>query len=346
MSRLYIMDVSAVVNTGVYSPRYAKLSSFGYPTAGINFFMQQLLVALYEMGDVVLCFDSPNFRRSLNPDYKSGRNHSAAAVSNIEVLYDYLSRCGFCCYKEDGYEADDIIDWIVNRTADKYSQIIIIGNDKDLAHSLQPNVMFRSCRSDMNLIRKSSFPNAVFKDVYLPYNMTSVYKCLCGCHSDSVSVFRTEDGRSGAELYRSAVSFYESNDLTNDYFKSTNSQVLKVWAEVAGFTETDMANLDTRIKLIFPAEIPETFDTMIRTANLYTIDCDKMSRILTMFNVAEAFKCRDFFRVQLTEEEKREMYKLADSFKTGSFNADKNLPINSNRISAEPLTIDLFEKDF
>ena len=40
------------------------------------------------------------------------------------------------------------------------------------------------------------------------------------------------------------------------------------------------------------------------------------------------------------------MYKLADSFKTGSFNADKNLPINSNRISAEPLTIDLFEKDF
>ena len=146
MNTLCVIDVSAVVYTGLYSQRYQDRSAFGYPTGGIHFFMEQLLVPLYEYNDIVLCFDSPNFRKKLESSYKSGRSHNAVAISQIEALYEYLSYCGFSCYKCDGYEADDIIDWVIDTFKEKYSPIIIVGNDMDLAHSIRPNVIFRSCR--------------------------------------------------------------------------------------------------------------------------------------------------------------------------------------------------------
>lgn len=64
MNTLCVIDVSAVVYTGLYSQRYQDRSAFGYPTGGIHFFMEQLLVPLYEYNDIVLCFDSPNFRKN------------------------------------------------------------------------------------------------------------------------------------------------------------------------------------------------------------------------------------------------------------------------------------------
>ena len=87
MNTLCVIDVSAVVYTGLYSQRYQDRSAFGYPTGGIHFFMEQLLVPLYEYNDIVLCFDSPNFRTKLERSYKSGRSHNAVAISQIEALY-------------------------------------------------------------------------------------------------------------------------------------------------------------------------------------------------------------------------------------------------------------------
>lgn len=346
MGRLCVIDVSAVVHTGVFSPRYAQMSAFGYPTAGINFFMQQLMVPLYEIDDVILCFDSPNFRRKKDPTYKSGRSHSAIALSNIEVLYEYLSQCGIGCYKVDGYEADDIIEWVVEKYWREYSDVIIVGNDKDLAHSMRHNTMFRSCRSDMNMLQRTSFPNAVIKDVYLPFNMTSIYKSLCGCPSDSVPAFCTEDGRKGKELYADAVKFYEDHQIVNNYYQTTSREVFRVWAKFEGFSENDLSRLDDRMDIIFPAPCPFDDGGDFKPANRFTIDVGRLSKVLTMFNVYEALKGDFVYRVQLTEDDKKEVYKLANDFKSGAFNADKSIPMKTERVSSTPMRIDAFEKDF
>lgn len=355
MDTLCIIDVSAVVHTGASASYYADRTSFGYPTGGINFFMNQLLVPLYEYNDIILCFDSPNFRKKLQHNYKSGRGRNAAVISQIETLYEYLSYCGFSCYKRDGYEADDIIDWAVQRFYKSYNPVLIIGNDMDLAHSLRPNAIFRSCRRDMNLIKRSSFPSAIKKDAYIPYNMISIYKCLCGCPSDNVPTFHTEGGMNGKELYTNCVQLYEAANLVNDYDKTTSIHMFKFWAERSGlFSERDLENLDTRIKIIFPAECPDDMEFV--PVNKGTIDYAKMSKVLTMFNVADALygskncngvsKANEFWRVQLTEDDKKEVYRLADALKTGSFNADKNIPMDNNRIKSAPLQMDFFSKDF
>lgn len=345
MGTLCVIDVSAVVHTGENSPLYQNRTSFGYPVGGIHFFMSQLLVAYYESNDIILCFDSPNFRSKLQTSYKSGRSRNAAAISEIEALYENLQYCGFPCYKQDGYEADDIIEWVVEQNWKRYTNIIIVGNDKDLCHSLRPNVIFRACRSDMNLVRRASFPDAVIKGAYIPFNMVSIYKCLCGCQSDSVPVFRLEDGRSGSELYTQCVTDYEQIGITDDYYKTTSVQIFKAWAaSKANFSATDMENLDVRIQLIFPAECPEglTFETV----NKYQMDIEKISRVLTLFNVNDALHGGEFWRVNLSDEDKQIIYDLANKYKSGVFNADKNIPMTESLVRSTPLRLDSFSKDF
>lgn len=345
MGSLCVIDVSAVVYTGVNSPRYRDMTSFGYPTGGISFLMKQLLVPMYEADDIILCFDSPTFRKQKMPEYKSARAHSSVAISQIEILYEYLSLCGVACYKFDGYEADDIVEWAVDENWLKYDNIVIVGNDMDLCHSIRPNVIFRSCRSDMNLVKRSSFPYAIKKDVYIPYNMISAYKCLCGCPSDSVPVFRRDNGAAGKELYEDCVKTYEKYDLVNDWRKSANPNVLRVWADrVQQFTDSEMERFNERIEIIFPAGRPNNVE--LKPCSLFTIDQEKMSRMLTMFNVSDALHGGQFWRVQLTESDKKVMYQLAEGIRSGTFNADKNLPLAMDRISSQPLPIDLFAKDF
>lgn len=349
MGSLCLIDVSAVVYTGVYSPHYAQLTSYGYPTGGINFFISQLMVPFYENNDIMLCFDSPNFRARMQSDYKSGRPHNPAAISQIEVLYSYLSECGFPCYKFEGFEADDIIDWAVQEFWSKYESIIIVGNDMDLCHSLRPNVVFRACRSDMNYMRPSSFPYSIVKGEEIPYNMLSAYKCFCGCASDSIPTFKKEDGENSKTLFHRCAADYKALNLCGDYDSSSSPDTLRLWAKTnGGFSEKDLENLETRIQMVYPA--PPIEGTAFVPANRFNIDIEKFSTMLTMFQVKDALRNGDPARVlhwvQLTEDQKKQVYTLANEFKSGSFNADKNLPLNSERVASSPLRMDAFEKEF
>lgn len=349
MGSLCIIDVSAVVYTGVFSPRYSQLASYGYPTGGINFFISQLMIPFYENNDMLLCFDSPNFRTALQKDYKGGRNHNAAAISQIETLYEYLSECGFPCYKFAGYEADDIVDWAVSKYWRDYESVIIVGNDIDLCYSLRPNVVFRACRSDMNCIRRSNFEYAVVRGEEIPYNMINAYKCFCGCKSDNIPAFRKEDGEGGKALFTRCADDYMRLGLCNDYDRSSSASILRTWARTnGGFSPEDLEKFDVRIQLIYPAEPPE--DLQLSVANRFAIDIEKLSTFLTMFGVRDAMSAGGggsvLHWVQLTDDQKKQMYQLSDQFKSGSFNADKNIPIDSDRVASSVLRIDAFEKDF
>ena len=83
---------------------------------------------------------------------------------------------------------------------------------------------------------------------------------------------------------------------------------------------------------------------------------DKMSKVLTMFNVADALfgtkNCNgvpmknEFWRVQLTDSDKQLVYDLAHRLNSGEYNADKSIPMNTERVTSSPLKISAFEKEF
>lgn len=81
-----------------------------------------------------------------------------------------------------------------------------------------------------------------------------------------------------------------------------------------------------------------------------------MSKVLTMFNVADALfgtkNCNgvpmknEFWRVQLTDSDKQLVYDLAHRLNSGEYNADKSIPMNTERVTSSPLKISAFEKEF
>ena len=140
MFNLQIFDVSALLHYGMNSSRYKDDASYGYLVGGIHKVMYHVASAFNNRDSVVLAFDGRNnFRKKLMPEYKIGRTSNTAVISQAELLYENLPRAGITCYKFDGYEGDDVINWCCNQ-ATGYNTVYIYGNDKDLIHNVRGNI--------------------------------------------------------------------------------------------------------------------------------------------------------------------------------------------------------------
>lgn len=346
MSDLNVIDVSAVVHTGMNCEHYKNMSYYGYPTGGIYYLMMYVCNSLMLHDDVILCFDSPTFRKQLQTDYKDGRQKNPVILSQIETVYTELNKCGFKCEKVDGYEADDIIHWVANDLSEQYYLVNVLGNDMDLCHEVRNNVRFQSTRKDQNSITMSNFSTCVKKGVFIPYNTISAYKTLCGCHSDNVNAFHAENGKSGKYFFDLFIKFLEQFGYLNNYAATTNPKVFEVWANhCSDLTCSDLDELKRRIQIIYPAEKPFSMEFVPTTHK--TIDKYQFSRFLSLFNISDAFKSSIFRRIDLDEEDKQWLRSLSNSLKTGEFMADKNLSALSNsRVSSQILKLDVFSKDY
>ncbi|MGP1489875.1 MAG: DNA polymerase I [Treponema sp.] len=80
-------------------------------------------------------FDSrtPTFRHSLYPEYKATRDKTPedlhAQIPHIEKILQIL---GIACFRQDGFEADDIIATLARRAEQERRRCVIISADKDL----------------------------------------------------------------------------------------------------------------------------------------------------------------------------------------------------------------------
>lgn len=101
--------------------------SYGYLVGGIHKVMYHVASAFNNRDSVVLAFDGRNnFRKKLMPEYKIGRTSNTAVISQAELLYENLPRAGITCYKFDGYEGDDVINWCCKQ-ATGYNTVYIYG---------------------------------------------------------------------------------------------------------------------------------------------------------------------------------------------------------------------------
>lgn len=347
MGSLYVLDVSAIVHTGVTSPSYRDNSYYGFPTGGILYLNKFISSALARQEDIVLAFDSPSFRNDLLESYKSGRVRDQSVVSQIETVYEMLSSCGLRCEKYDGYEADDIIEWAVadNCKSDEYYRIYVIGNDYDLCHSIRPNVEFIGCSTNVNSVDTISFPTAIVQGVELKYNTVSAYKCFCGCHSDKIPGMVLESGVPGEQLYGVFVDLLNRCRL-NSYERTSSPDVLRFFANKSGvFTQNDLAELEKRIKLVFPAEKPR--DVIIKPNNFNTYDKMKLAHYFSLFGDVKSLNCFGFSKVNLTNRDKDYLKERGRMLASGMFAADNNLPQElESSVNATCLSLDAFSKDF
>ena len=342
---LYVIDASALVHTADSSKYYADRLYYGYPVGGIHFLMRKLCNILIMHDDFVLCFDSPSFRKSIFRGYKHGRQKNYRVISQLDTLYQQLNGCGIKCEKLDGYEADDLIFWATNSLCKQFVDVVILGNDYDLCHNVHENIRFQSIRSDVNNINASNFSLAIKKGETIPFNTISANKVFCGCTSDKIPAFTAECGKSGKVLYVDFITFCEKCGVIGKWDKTSASGLVSLWAKYAGYlTDADKVELEKRCKLVYPADM--TAGYTFKPANYKNINLEKFSKVLTLFDVSDAFKSTMFSRVRLSEDDKQYVRGLAKAFNSGQFCGDNNMPFDKPRIYTSVLELDSFSRDF
>lgn len=89
----------------------------------------------------------PSFRAELYPNYKANRPpRDKAAIDQILRVRKELKRRGFALAFADGFEADDVIATLVERS--EANQITIAGSDKDLYQLISDRVTMLGLQSD------------------------------------------------------------------------------------------------------------------------------------------------------------------------------------------------------
>ena len=343
MNALNIIDVSALVYTGNSSKFYLDKTNYGFPVGGLHYLMKQVAVSFITHDAVLLCFDSPSFRKGVMPTYKSGRQHRPEVYSQIEFAYNSLLSCGFHCAKVGGFEADDIVFWAAQMFGDQFYETVIIGNDHDLCHNVRDRVRFKSIAPDSACIFAGNFEESV-DSTYTRFNTISAKKCMCGCTSDKVPALHLANGMRGEEIYTNYLQFLEAGGVTFNYKNTADPRYVVAFSKLSGlFTDEEQKEMIKRIKVVFPAGMPNGVTLTPDYAT--TVNEEKLAKFLTMINDFNSLKCLQYRKATLTEDDKQLLRDLGRSLTTGEFAADRNLPVSSS-VPTQTLDLSEFTKEF
>jgi 5'-3' exonuclease len=143
-----------------------------------------------------ICFDMPSHRKDEGvlggEEYKSGRqkNLNEEDIKNIEFIKGLLDKARHNTYRIDGYEADDIVNYLVRNYKDKFDYTIIYTNDKDLIVNVTDNVgvmRFKQYKGYTQVDKNNyeTYLENEFK-VFIPYNSLGLYLSVAGDNADHI----------------------------------------------------------------------------------------------------------------------------------------------------------------
>ncbi len=169
----------------------------GKSTGVIYGFLNQLysLCRKHTPDQILFCWDSrKSYRKKMYPEYKANRsNKSEEELQVLREAYEQfndlrehvLPSLGFQNnYQIPGYEADDIIAWLVWRCPDDY---IIVSGDQDLYQLLQ-----KTKQCETSILSPSTGKMFTYDMFYSVYGLSNPCidwvkaKAIGGCDSDNV----------------------------------------------------------------------------------------------------------------------------------------------------------------
>lgn len=143
---------------------------------------------------ISICMDSPSKRAELEggEEYKANRQKTLSDTDyeNIEYLLGLADKAGHNLYKYDGYEADDIVNYLVRHYKDEYDFTIIYTNDKDLLINIGDTVGVMRFKQghgydSVGVKNYEHYLKSEFK-ASIPYNMLGLFLASVGDSSDRV----------------------------------------------------------------------------------------------------------------------------------------------------------------
>ena len=186
--KLMVVDVSAVMRTnqvylntpdniikGLYNPHKKFQQKQLYTVIDDEFFNTSAMYGLLRIfrmfeltSNVIFCFDSvKNLRKDIDKNYKGNRvKQGNEYYDQVNTIYKMLESVGFRVCLVDGYEGDDLINYVVEENYDDYDHVGILTNDKDLTHLVRDNVYWLNCRRTKGDIHLGNYEDMLG----IPYN--------------------------------------------------------------------------------------------------------------------------------------------------------------------------------
>ena len=226
----------------------------------------------------------------------------------------------------DGYEGDDVINWCCKQ-ATGYNTVYIYGNDKDLIHNVRDNIVFKNINDGENLVTAANFPYAIERGVYIPFNFINIRKVLTGCKSDKVPPFVSESGLKGADIFDWYLQVLDAKKVDFIYQNTANPDLLlRCIRYIKDLTDKDLEEIQQRIKIIFPAEMPEDFTFTSTAWNKYDKEC--MEWFLSYVNDFSSIRSLRLHKRNLTDEDKEALRAKQRLLQNGAFAVDRQMVVH------------------
>lgn len=145
---------------------------------------------------ISVCFDMPSKRKAAQTEesekYKSNRGHKLTPEDheNIRFVQTILNTAGYNTYRFEGYEADDLVAYLVNNYQSEFDYNIIYTPDADLLVNISDKVGARRYKTGKGYteVKKENFSEYLSAEMkcVVPYNALTLYKCTVGDKSDCI----------------------------------------------------------------------------------------------------------------------------------------------------------------
>lgn len=181
-----LVDGNNLLNRAFYATANNKplTSPDGRPTNAVMSFMRMLFnyEKTYHAKAYVFFDQGKGFRKKLFPAYKDGRGEKPAELdAQFPIIWDVLSEAGIPFFKDEEYEADDLIACAAAHTT---GTKFIISNDKDLLQLVSDDVSVVARKGSQDVVVTPELFGEMYNGL-APIQITDL-KAIEGDSSDNI----------------------------------------------------------------------------------------------------------------------------------------------------------------
>ncbi len=202
---LVLLDVHAIIHRAYHAlPEFA--TSKGEPTGALYGLSTMLLKIINDLKPdyIIACYDlpKPTFRHEAYKEYKAGRAKADEdLVSQLKRSYDIFNAFNIPIYSKEGYEADDVIGTIVEKTKKEkdlntviasgdMDTLQLVDGDKVRVYTLKKGIKDTIIYNERAVMERFGFSPELLAD----------YKGLCGDQSDNIIGIKGIGEKTATEL--------------------------------------------------------------------------------------------------------------------------------------------------
>ena len=250
LKTIVLLDAHAILHRG-YHAMGGFATRDGKPTGALYGFVTMVL-RIYEdikPDYIAACFDlpKPTFRHLSYDGYKAGRAKSEdALITQIQEAYSLCDALSIPVYKEEGFEADDLLGTLSEQLKkQKDTRVIIASGDMDTFQLIDGDLVTVYTLKKANEAALFTEASVIERFGFPPKNIPD-YKGLAGDTSDNIVGIKGIGDKTATELIKKygtieemyVVLHKDRERLLNDGFKERIVRLLEEGEEDALFSKT------------------------------------------------------------------------------------------------------------